>query len=107
MSNLCRFFISNTILVMKNIEIRLVTIEDLPAIEKVGDNLFDNPIKRNRAIEFFEDPRHHLMLAFHKQEVIGMASGFHYVHPDKDPSMFINEVGVIDDFQIRELVANW
>ena len=37
-----------------------------------------------------------------------MASGFHYVHPDKDPSMFINEVGVIDDFQNqgigRELV---
>jgi aminoglycoside 6'-N-acetyltransferase I len=23
-----------------------------------------------------------------------MASGVHYVHPDKDPQMFINEVGV-------------
>ena len=39
-----------------NIEIRLATLEDLPAIEKVGDELFDNPIKRNRATEFFEDP---------------------------------------------------
>ncbi|WP_171037003.1 GNAT family N-acetyltransferase [Maribacter algarum] len=85
---------------MKNeIEIRLATIEDLPAIEKVGDTLFDNPIKRNRAIEFFEDPRHHLFLAFNSKEVVGMASAFHYVHPDKDPELFMNEVGVIAAFQ--------
>ena len=28
-----------------------------------------------------------------------MASGFHYVHPDKDPELFINEVGVIEAYQ--------
>jgi len=91
-----------------NIEIRLATIDDLPAMEKVGDALFDNPIKRNRAIEFFNDARHHLVLAYSGNEVVGMASGFHYVHPDKDPELFMNEVGVIESYHNqgigRELV---
>jgi len=83
----------------KDIEIRLATIDDLPAIIRVGDSLFDNPIKENRAIEFFNDSRHHLILAFSGDLVVGMASGFHYVHPDKDPELFMNEVGVIEAFQ--------
>ena len=91
-----------------DIEFRLAVLTDLGALEKVGETLFDHAIKRERAIEFLNDPRHHLVLAFHKGEVVGMASGVHYVHPDKDPSMFINEVGILDDFQNcgigRELV---
>lgn len=83
----------------KDIEIRVATIDDLAAMEKVGDDLFDNPIKRSRAIEFLKDTRHHLILAFKADEIIGMASGFHYVHPDKDPELFMNEVGVIEAFQ--------
>ena len=83
----------------QDIKIRLATLNDLEAIIKVGDKLFDHAIKKERAIEFFEDTRHHLVLAFFDTEVIGMASGFHYVHPDKDPSLFMNEVGVLDAFQ--------
>lgn len=83
-------------------------MKKLLALEQVGDALFDHPIKRDMTIEFFQDLRHHLVLAFHKAEAIGMATGFHYVHPDKDPSMFINEVGVTLEFQNqgvgRELV---
>lgn len=93
---------------IENLKIRFAAIKDLLALEQVGDALFNNPIKRDRTIEFFQDLRHRLVLAFHKAKVIGMASGFHYVHPDKDPSMFINEVGVTLEFQNqgvgRELV---
>lgn len=81
------------------VEIRLATLEDLVAIEKVGDALFDHSIKRNRALEFFEDSRHHLFLAFDDKKVVGMVSAFHYIHPDKDPSLFINEVGVLEAYQ--------
>ncbi|WP_273568277.1 GNAT family N-acetyltransferase [Maribacter halichondriae] len=84
---------------IENIEIRLAVIEDLPALVTVGDNLFDHPVKPHRATEFLEDGRHHLVLAFYGSEVVGMASGFHYVHPDKDPELFINEVGVVESFQ--------
>jgi len=91
---------------LKGVEIRLATIDDLAALEKVGDSLFDNPIKRNRAIEFFDDSRHHLILAFKGNDVVGMASAFHYVHPDKDPELFMNEVGVIDAFQNQGVGRN-
>jgi len=84
---------------LKGIKIRKATNDDLSALEKVGDQLFDYPIKRNRAIEFLNDPRHHLVLAFHVDNIVGMASGFHHVHPDKDPALFIDEVGVLEGFQ--------
>ncbi|MFS4445626.1 GNAT family N-acetyltransferase [Maribacter sp. 2307UL18-2] len=81
------------------IDIRQATIHDLNALEKVGDALFDYSIKRDRAIEFLNDSRHHLFLALDGSKVVGMASGVHYVHPDKDPSLFINEVSVLEEYQ--------
>jgi ribosomal protein S18 acetylase RimI-like enzyme len=85
----------------ENIIIRLATIDDLPALQGAGDQLFDYPIKPNRAIEFLKDERHHLVLAYHGDVIVGMASGLHYVHPDKDPELFVNEVSVLDEFQGR------
>lgn len=83
-------------------------LADQSAILKVGDALFDHPVKEERAKEFLTDTRHHLLLAYHQGKIIGMASGFHYVHPDKDPELFINEVGVVESHQNhgigRELV---
>ncbi|KAA3613118.1 MAG: GNAT family N-acetyltransferase [Calditrichaeota bacterium] len=87
----------------KRIKYRIATLDDLPAMEKIGDHLFDNPIKPDRAKEFLNDPRHHLVLAFNGENIVGMASAFHYVHPDKDPELFINEVGVIDEFQNQSI----
>ncbi|WP_271784597.1 GNAT family N-acetyltransferase [Aquimarina algiphila] len=78
---------------------KVATISDLPAMQNVGTQLFDLPIKINRAKEFLNDPRHHLILAYYKKEIIAMASAFHYIHPDKNPSLFINEVGVIEAYQ--------
>ncbi|QCW98581.1 GNAT family N-acetyltransferase [Aggregatimonas sangjinii] len=81
------------------INIRLANENDLLAIETVGEALFDYPILKNRTVEFLNDPRHHLALAFEHDTIVGMASGVHYVHPDKDPSLFINEVSVLEGYQ--------
>ncbi len=84
---------------MEDIRIKLAGLEDLAPLEAVGDKVFDHEIKTDRAREFLTDPRHHLVLAYHGDTVVGMASGFHYVHPDKEPSLFINEVGVAEAYQ--------
>jgi len=42
----------------------------------------------------FADPRHHLAVAVDGGTVVGMVSAVHYVHPDKPPELWINEVGV-------------
>ena len=81
------------------VKIRLATINDLPAIEKVEIGLFDYAVKPDRTREFLNDPRHHLILAYYSGKIIGMASAFHYVHPDKDPTLFMNEIGVLERYQ--------
>jgi hypothetical protein len=41
------------------------------------------------------DPRHHLAVAVEANVIVGFASEVHYVHPDKPPELWINEVGVV------------
>ena len=89
-----------------NITFKIASLNDLSAIRKIGDRLFDHPIKNNRATEFLSDPRHHLILAYDDDEIVGMASGFHYVHPDKDPELFINEVAVLEEYRNMHIGRN-
>ena len=49
--------------------------------------------------EFLNDPRHHLAVAIAEGEVVGFASAVRYVHPDKSPELWINEVAVTPDHQ--------
>ena len=52
--------------------------------------------------EFLADPRHHLAVAIDAHgRVVGMASGVHYLHPDKPPQIFFNEVGGSAAWPIR------
>lgn len=65
----------------------------------VDENVFDDVIDPSWCAEFFSDARHHLAVAFDGARVIGIASGVHYLHPDKPPEMFVNEAGVADAYQ--------
>lgn len=81
--------------------VRLATVDDLAALCTVQPGIFDYPVDHDLAVEFLADPRHHLALAFVEERIVGMASALHYVHPDKPPQLFINEVGVAPAFQRR------
>ncbi|WP_438864079.1 GNAT family N-acetyltransferase [Neptunicella sp.] len=81
------------------IVIRMATVEDLPALIKVGDRLFDYPLQPDSATEFFSDSRHHLVIAVCEQNIIGFASAVHYVHLDKQARLFINEVCVLPEYR--------
>jgi aminoglycoside 6'-N-acetyltransferase I len=63
-------------------------------LANVSPEVFDKPINAAWYAEFFADPRHHLVVALDEDLVVGMASGVHYLHPDKAPQLFINEVAV-------------
>jgi ribosomal protein S18 acetylase RimI-like enzyme len=75
------------------IEVRVLGPGDLAALECVAD-VFDRAVHPRWAAEFLADPRHHLAVALAAGTVVGMASGVHYVHPDKPPELWVNEVGV-------------
>jgi len=65
--------------------------------------VFDGPIDPVLTRKFLNDPRHHIVVAIHDEVVVGFASAVHYVHPDKAPQLWINEVAVAPPHRRRGL----
>ena len=80
-------------------QVRVLNPGEAHILGNVAPDVFDNPIDPRWTEAFFADARHHLAVALDDETVVGMASGVHYVHPDKPPELFINEVGVADAYQ--------
>ena len=74
--------------------IRVLGPDDTAVLEQVAVDVFDNEVDPRWSAEFLADPRHHLAVALDDGQVVGMASAVHYVHPDKPPELWINEVAV-------------
>jgi len=75
-------------------EIRCLAAGDTSVLARVAPGVFDRPIDPHLAAEFLADPRHHLVVGMVEGIVVGFASGVHYVHPDKPPELWVNELGV-------------
>ncbi len=84
---------------VKEITIRRLGPADLDVLLAVPAGLFDNPVERTQTKAFLDNDLHEIIMAFSNDLAVGFASGSILLHPDKAPSMFINEVGVRDDFQ--------
>jgi GNAT superfamily N-acetyltransferase len=76
------------------IDIQILGPADAHLLSHASPDVFDGIISPHWTKEFLADPRHHLAVALHEGVVVGMASAVHYVHPDKAPELWINEVGV-------------
>ena len=76
------------------ITVRILNPADAAVLDRVAEDVFDGPVNARWAAEFLGDPRHHLAVAVDGEQVVGFASGVHYVHPDKPPELWVNEVGV-------------
>lgn len=72
-------------------------------LERVAVDVFDHAVDPRLWAEFLVDPRHHLAVAIDDEVVVGFASAVHYLHPDKPPQLWINEVGVAPSHQRRGL----
>jgi ribosomal protein S18 acetylase RimI-like enzyme len=72
---------------------------DAALLANVASGVFDNAIDQRWTAEFLADPRHHMAVALDDGQVVGMASAVHYVHPDKPPELWVNEVGVAPSHQ--------
>lgn len=76
------------------LSIRLLGKADVAVLSRVASDVFDDDVDPVRSLECLQDPRHHLAVAIDDDIVVGFASAVHYVHPDKPPELWINEVGV-------------
>jgi ribosomal protein S18 acetylase RimI-like enzyme len=86
-----------------SVEIRVLWPTERAVLDQVAPDVFDHSIDPRWSAEFFADPRHHLAVALDGTLVVGFASGVHYVHPDKPPELWINEVGVAPSHQQQGL----
>ncbi len=74
--------------------IRILGPADASVLDRVAPGVFDNAVDPRWTAEFLADNRHHLVVALDAGLVVGMASAVHYVHPDKPPELWVNEVAV-------------
>jgi ribosomal protein S18 acetylase RimI-like enzyme len=85
------------------IKIKILQRGDDHILMNVAADVFDNPTDPELTREFLEDPRHHIAVAIDDGLVVGFASGVHYIHPDKQPELWINEVAVAPTHRRRGL----
>ncbi len=85
------------------IEVKILRRGDDNILMNVAAEVFDNPIDPHLTREFLEDPRHHIAVAIDDGVVVGFASAVHYIHPDKRPELWINEVGIAPTHRHRGL----
>src|SRR5258708_36216340 len=76
---------------------------DEDILMNVAAEMFDNLIDSELTREFLEDPRHHIAVAIEDGVVVGFASGIHYVYPNKQPELWINEVAIATTHRRRGL----
>ena len=83
------------------IKIRALGPEDYPVLQNVQEGTFDFPLIPEQTIAFLASAAHRIVVAQDGARVIGLATGVVMLHPDKEPSLFVNEVGVHDDYRRR------
>jgi GNAT superfamily N-acetyltransferase len=76
------------------VEIKILSRDDESLLLNSAPGVFDNPVEAQLAWEFLQDARHHIAAAVENGQVVGFASAVHYLHPDKRPQLWINEVTV-------------
>jgi ribosomal protein S18 acetylase RimI-like enzyme len=84
-----------------SIDVRLLGPGDLGVLDRIADGVFDGPVQARWAGAFLADARHHMLVALENGVVVGMVSAVDYVHPDKAPQLWINEIGVAPSHQRR------
>ncbi len=85
-------------------QITEVTLAEIDLLLSVPPGLFDNDICPDQSRAFLADPANILLLAHDGALAVGMATATILRHPDKAPSLFINEVGTLDS-HLRQGIA--
>lgn len=84
--------------------IRLIDPLGADAVAVAGA-LFDERPQPAMTRRFLESSAHILLIAYEEGEPAGFVTGVELLHPDKDPEIFVNELGVDDRFRGRGIAT--
>lgn len=73
--------------------VRRIGQSDTGAFEKIGIDVFDEPVDAARLSAYLATPGHLMVLAFDGELVVGQCAGVIHRHPDKPTELYVDEVG--------------
>ena len=82
-----------------SVEVVVVNSSNAELLDSVSDDVFDNQVKSEYLDRVLADSCNLLLVAVIGGAVVGMVSGILYTHPDKPLQLFVNEIGVAQDYQ--------
>jgi len=89
------------------IEYRELGPEDATLLAAAPDGLFDNAIDTQQMLAFLADERHHIIVAVDTDAgaPIAFVSANGYLHPDKRPQAWINELSTLEGHRGRGIAT--
>jgi len=81
------------------VEIRRLTPADAFLLDRVADDVFDEPVDHARLAAYLAEPGHLMLVAIDDGTVIAQLAAVIHRHPDKPTELYIDEVGVTPAFQ--------
>ena len=87
------------------ITIRRLGPEDAGVLANLAEGVFDEGITPGQTQRFLASDSHEILVALAGDLVVAMITAVVHLHPDKKPQLWINEVGVGDDWLRRGIGA--
>lgn len=82
-----------------SVEIRQIGPGNAALLDRVADEVFDEPIDSGRLAAYLGEPGHFLFVAIADGVVVAQAAAVIHRHPDKVTELYIDEVGVSPAWQ--------
>lgn len=86
-----------------HVTVKLLRDGDVGLLADVADDVFDSAVSPDLAAAYLRESSNIIAVALAGSTVVGMATAFAYLHPDKPLQLFINEVGVSVTYQCQSI----
>jgi ribosomal protein S18 acetylase RimI-like enzyme len=83
------------------IEITRLTADNAALLDRVANDVFDEPVDPRRLAAYLSEPNHLMIIALADGEVVGQCAAVIHRHPDKVTELYIDEVGVASAWRRR------
>ena len=88
-----------------SIAYRLLGPGDAEVLDRVAEEVFDQPVRPDRARAFLSDATALMLVALDGDLVVGQCAAVLHRHPDKPTELYVDELGVSPAWQRRGIGA--
>jgi ribosomal protein S18 acetylase RimI-like enzyme len=82
-----------------DVTIKRLTSADAAILDHIADDVFDEPVDRDRLVAYLAATGHFMLVAVADGVVVGQCAAVIHRHPDKPTELYLDEVGVAPNFQ--------